>query len=80
MDEYIYRIKFITPIYNKRGVHVKNNIDKRTIAISSEYAQETKSLAKEKGFIVTLDTPEHYTAKAKDNSIKISITISKKYW
>lgn len=79
MNEYIYRIKFITPIYNKRGVHIKNNIDKRTIAISSEYAQETKRLAKEKGFIVTLDTPEHYTAKAKDNSMRISITINKKY-
>lgn len=80
MDEYIYRIKFITPIYNKRGVHIKNNIDKRTIAISSEYAQETKRLAKEKSFIVTLDTPEHYTAKAKDNSMRISIIINKKYW
>lgn len=79
MDEYIYRIKFITPIYNKRGVHIKNNIDKRTIAISSEYAQETKRLTKEKGFIVTLDTPEHYTAKAKDNSMRISIIINKKY-
>ena len=78
MNEYIYRIKFITPIYNKRGVHVKNNIDKRTIVISSEYAQETKRLIKEKGFTITLDTPEHYTAK--DNSIKISITVNKKYW
>ena len=80
MNEYIYRIKFITPIYNKRGVYVKNNIDKRTIVISSEYARETKRLIKEKGFIITLDTPQHYTAKAKDNSIKISITINKKYW
>lgn len=80
MNEYIYRIKFITPIYNERGVHVKNSIDKRTIVISSEYAQETKRLIKEKGFTITLDTPEHYTAKAKDNSIKISITINKKYW
>ena len=79
MNEYIYRIKFITPIYNKRGVYVKNNVDKRTIVISSEYAQETKRLIKEKGFTITLDTPEHYTAKAKDNSIKISITINKKY-
>ena len=73
------KIKFITPMYNKRGVHVKNNIDKRTIVISSEYAQETKRLIKEKGFTITLDTPQHYTAKAKDNSIKISITINKKY-
>ena len=79
MNEYIYRIKFITPIYNKRGVYVKNNIDKRTIVISSEYAHETKRLIKEKGFIITLDTPQHYTAKAKDNSIKISITVNKKY-
>ena len=79
MNEYIYRIKFITPIYNKRGVYVKNNIDKRTIVISSEYAQETKRLIKEKGFTITLDTPQHYTAKAKDNSIKISITVNKKY-
>ena len=79
MNEYIYRIKFITPIYNKRGVYVKNNVDKRTIVISSEYAQETKRLIKEKGFAITLDTPEHYTAKAKDNSIKISIAINKKY-
>ena len=79
MNEYIYRIKFITPIYNKRGVYVKNNVDKRTIVISSEYAQETKRLIKEKGFTITLDTPEHYTAKAKDNSIKISITVNKKY-
>ena len=80
MNEYIYRIKFITPIYNKRGVYVKNNIDKRTIVISPEYAQETKRLIKEKGFTIMLDTPQHYTAKAKDNSIKISITINKKYW
>ena len=79
MNEYIYRIKFITPIYNKRGVYVKNNIDKRTIVISSEYAHETKRLIKEKGFTITLDTPQHYTAKAKDNSIKISITVNKKY-
>ena len=80
MNEYVYRIKFITPMYNKRGVHVKNNIDKRTIVISSEYAQETKRLIKEKGFTITLDTPQHYTKKTKNNIIKISITINKKYW
>ena len=80
MNEYIYRIKFITPIYNKRGVCIKNDIDKRTIVISSEYAHETKRLIKEKGFIITLDTQQYYTAKAKDNSIKISITVNKKYW
>ena len=74
---YIYTIKFITPIY-KHDKFIKNDIDIKRIKINKSYADETKALAKSRGFIITHDT-NRFNAHTKDNSVRISITPYKKY-
>ena len=75
---YIYTIKFITPIY-KHDKFIKNDIDIKRIKINKIYADETKALAKSRGFIITHDA-NRFNAHTKDNSVRISITPYKKYW
>ena len=77
---YIYTIKFITPIY-KHGKFIKNDIDIKRIKINKSYADETKALAKSRGFILT---NTHGQARGFSpriyNGVRRSITPYKKYW
>lgn len=76
---YIYRIKFITPVYNKSGKFIKNDIDIKTIKVNKNYADDTKRLIKLQGYIITHDTPNKFNARTKNNDIKISIIPYKEY-
>ncbi|HBF68136.1 MAG TPA: hypothetical protein DDW20_02305 [Firmicutes bacterium] len=75
---YIYKIKFITPVY-KHGKFIKNNIDIKSIKVNQSYADETKRLVKLQDYIITRDTPNNFNARSKSNDIKISIIPHKEY-
>ena len=69
--------KFYTEIEPKINKY-KNYYDGKQAILNKSYADETKALAKSRGFIITHDA-NRFNAHTKDNGVRISITPYKKY-